>query len=128
VQTRKIEFGCGRNLARIQRARRSELCGEWGRAREAAKTGEVRCDTTGRNTSGSRSEKRYGETRAYVQRPLEYLADHANVGGVQLASVIGYQAIAVSGLATLAVNRNRRHLRRKRTYILLEQMGGGEPT
>ena len=102
-----------------------KLCGEWGRAREAVKTGEVGCDTTGTSTDGSRSEQRYCETRAYVQRPLEGLANHANVGGIHLASMIEYQAIAVSGLAVLAVSR---HLYLKRTYVLLEQVRGGEPT
>ncbi len=59
-----------------------------------------------------------------MQRPLERLADHANVGRVHRARVIGYQIIAISRLAILAVTRR---LDRKRTYVLLEQVRGGEP-
>ena len=84
----------------------------------------MRRATAGRSSGASRCEQRYGEARAYMQRPLERLADHANVGRVHRARVIGYQTIAISRLAILAVTRR---LDRKRTYVLLEQVRGGEP-
>jgi hypothetical protein len=95
-----------------------------GRTREPEKAGEVTLVATRKSGGGGWSKQRHGQPGAYLKCPLEYLAHHAHVNGVHESRMIGYQTMAVPGLAGVGI---RRHRRGGSTHTLLKRVRRREP-
>ncbi|HLC40370.1 MAG TPA: hypothetical protein VJO34_01935 [Methylomirabilota bacterium] len=91
--------------------------------RESEETGKVQLFAAGDGRRGSRRQQGLGETGAGMQRPLENLAQHADVEGLHPKRMIGYQAVPFAWLTGLASRGQRAH---GLAVELLEQVRGIE--